>query len=370
VNRDAFVEDVLHGGDRSAGATLLRGLLTPPAWLHQAGLEAYLLPYRTGIRKRYRLPVPVVAIGNLTSGGTGKTPMTAFVAGHLRDEGRRVVVLSRGHGGSRETSRAPRIVSDWGRALLTPQEAGDEPVLLANLLPGVPVIVGRDRRRSGRLAIERFAPEVIILDDALQYWQLHRDLDIVLLDARHPFDNGYVLPRGLLREPPAHLSRAGIAVLTRADRVTAGELDAAIERVRRSASRAAVFTALHAPLGWFRLSDGALLPTDALCGERLFAFSGIADHSAFRETVDRLGGVLQGEVAFGDHHAYSPASIGELAQRMRDRPSAVVTTEKDMVKVAPLWPADAPPLYALRIGMQIDHPKHFFERIDAALASA
>jgi tetraacyldisaccharide 4'-kinase len=368
VNRDAFVEGVLHGGDRSARATLLRGLLTPFAWLHQAGLEAYLLPYQIGIRKRFRLPIPVVAIGNLTSGGTGKTPMTALVAGHLRDAGRRVVVLSRGHGGSGEASRGPGIVSDGEQVLLTPQEAGDEPVLLAHLLPGIPVVVGRDRRRSGRLAVERFAPDVIVLDDALQYWQLDRDLNIVLLDARCPFDNGHVLPRGLLREPPSHLSRAGIVVLTRADRATADELDAAVERVQRLAPRAAVFTATHTPLGWFPQRDGALLPTDALSGERVLAFSGIADHSAFRETVERLGVVLRGDVAFGDHHAYSPASIAELARRMRDRPSAVVTTEKDLVKVDSLWPSDAPPLYALRIGMQIDDPESFLDRIHRAVA--
>jgi tetraacyldisaccharide 4'-kinase len=367
VNRYAFVEEVLHSGDRGAGARLLRALLTPPAWLHRVGLEAYLLPYQAGARKRYRLPVPVIAIGNLTSGGTGKTPMTALVAGYLRDTGRRVVALSRGHGGSGETGRAPRVVSDREHVLIAPQEAGDEPVLLANLLPGVPVVVGRDRRRSGRLAVERFAPDVIVLDDALQYWQLHRDLDIVLLDARHPFDNGYLLPRGLLREPPSHLSRAGIVVLTRADRATADELDAAVERVRRLAPRAAVFTATHAPLGWLRLRGGALLGVDALCGERVLAFSGIADHSAFHQTLDQLGLALRGEVAFGDHHAYSPASIAELARRMRERPSAVVTTEKDLVKVGPLWPADAPPLYALRIGIRIDDPPGFFERIDRAL---
>ncbi|MBC8135678.1 MAG: tetraacyldisaccharide 4'-kinase, partial [Fibrella sp.] len=219
-NETWVVDGVLHGGDSGVGAVLLRAVLTPLAWLHQFGLEAYLTPFRLGLRKRYRLPVPVVSIGNLSSGGTGKTPATAFVAGCLREAGKRVVILSRGHGGLAERGKDPVIVSEGDGKHLSPVVAGDEPVLLAGLLPDVPIIVCRDRRKSGQLAVERFAPEVILLDDGLQYWQLHRDLDIVLLDARRPFDNGFVLPRGLLREPPSHLSRAGLVILTRADRVT------------------------------------------------------------------------------------------------------------------------------------------------------
>jgi len=359
VNRDAFVEGVLHGGDRGVGATLLRGLLTPLAWLHQAGLEAYLLPYRTGIRERYRLPLPVIAIGNLTSGGTGKTPMVALVAGHLRDAGRRVVVLSRGHGGSGEAGRSPRVISDGERVLLTPAEAGDEPVLLANLLPGVPVVIGRDRRRSGRLAVEQFAPDVIVLDDALQYWQLHRDLDIVLLDARRPFDNGHVLPRGLLREPPSHLARAGIVVLTRADRVPSGELAATMEVIRGLAPHADTFTATHAPLGWVRAFDDAPLPLDALVNKEVFAFSGIADGEAFARTVSSLGVRIAARHDFGNHHIYSPDEVERLGRGSE----VAVTTEKDMVKVRPLWPEDAPPLYALRIGMRLNEAARFFARI-------
>jgi tetraacyldisaccharide 4'-kinase len=365
--RDAFVEGVLHGTDRSVGATLLRGALTPMAWLHQVGLETYLLPYRSGVRKRYRLPVPVVAIGNLSSGGTGKTPMAALVAGHLRESGLRVILISRGHGGSGESGHAPRVVSDGKTVSLTPEEAGDEPVLLAHLLPGVPVVVGRDRRRSGRLAVEQFAPEVIVCDDAMQYWQLHRDLDIVLLDARRPFDNGYVLPRGLLREPPSHLARAGIVVLTRADRVAPDVLDATLARVRKLAPRAAVFTATHAPLGWVRASDDAVLPLDALTGQQARAFAGIADGTAFFETARGLGVPLGECRAFGDHYAYTAADVQELAVAGG---GIVVTTEKDLVKVGPLWPASGPPLYALRIGMKLNDPAGFFAALDKGIWNA
>lgn len=371
MDRDAFVEGVLHGGDQGFGATLLRGLLTPLAYLHQVGLEAYLLPYRAGIRKLYHLladdgrPVPVIAIGNLSSGGTGKTPMAALVAGHLKQEGKRVVLLSRGHGGSGESGHTPRIVSDEEKVLLGPTEAGDEPTLLANRLPGVPVVVGRDRRRSGRLAVERFAPEVIVLDDALQYWQLHRDLNIVLLDARRPFDNGYVLPRGLLREPPSHLSRAGIVVLTRADRISEREREAALAEIYRRAPNADAFTATHAPQGWVA-PDGTLYDLGLLAGRPVFTFSGIADGKAFTETAERLGATVIGARDYGDHHAYTPTDISELVAALPPG-SIAVTTEKDLVKVGALWPRNAPALYALRIGMEIDDEQRFFHRIGSAM---
>ena len=361
MKRDSFVSGILHGGDKSLGAALLRGLLAPLAWLHQIGLEIYLLPFRLGIRKRYRLPVPVIAIGNLTSGGTGKTPMAALLAAHLRDSGRRVALLSRGHGGSGESGHLPRIVSDGEHILLTPTEAGDEPVLLARLLPNVPVVIGRDRRASGRLAVERFAPEILVCDDALQYWQLERDLNIVLLDARRPFDNGCVLPRGLLREPPSHLARAGIVVLTRADRATPADLAAAKAQITRYAPNAPLFAAIHAPLGWIRAAEDGLLPINALRGKSALAFSGIADSAAFIETVRSLGVTVAETSDFGDHHAYTAEDAARLARSA----SLSVTTEKDLVKVATLWPENGPPLYALRVGMKIENEAEFFSAVSA-----
>jgi tetraacyldisaccharide 4'-kinase len=370
-SHDRFVNNVLQGHDRGIGASLLRGILTPLAWLHQIGLETYLLPYRTGVRKRFRLvdargkAVPVVAIGNLSSGGTGKTPMAHLVAAHLQSRGRRVTLLSRGHGGSGESGRTPRIVSDEEQVLLEPEAAGDEPVLLARFLPGVPVIVGRDRRASGRLAVSTFAPDVIVLDDALQYWQLHRDLDIVLLDARRPFDNGFVLPRGLLREPPAHLKRAGIVVLTRADRVPPDLLAQHVKQAQHLAPGAEVFTAAHAPVSWVRAADGVLLPLDALAQQEALAFSGIADGKAFVDTVGTLGVRVTASRDFGDHYAYDAEDIAALASENSGQ--AAVTTEKDLVKIAPLWPADGPALYALRIGMALDNESGFFAKLETVL---
>lgn len=366
MNADQFVRDVLNGGDCGIGASLTRAALTPLALLYQGGLEAYLWAEKIGWRKRYHLPVPVIAIGNLSSGGTGKTPMAAYLASGLQQQGKRVVVLSRGHGGTNESRREARIVSDGKNLLLPPEEAGDEPVLLARLLPGIPVIVCRDRRVSGRLAVERFEPDVIVLDDALQYWQLHRDLDIVLLDARRPFENGYVLPRGLLREPPSHLQRAGIIVLTRADRADPGALAASREEIRNLSSEATLLNANHALDGWIRSIENLPRTLGYLTGSSALAFSGIADGEAFLESIRREGVQPIRHHDFGDHHGYTREDVEALVAETQSlgNTAVAVTTEKDLVKVGGMWPDTAPPLYALRIGMRLSAPEEFWNRVN------
>ena len=259
--------------------------------------------------------------------------------------------------------------------MLSPQSAGDEPVLLAQRLPGVPVVVGRDRRVSGKMACETFAPDVLVCDDALQFWQLFRDLNIVLLDARRPWDNGYVLPRGLLREPPRHLARAGIIVLTRADRASGQSLRETKAQITKYAPHTDVFCATHAPQSWVRVGEGnalnAPLPLGHLSGETAFVFSGIADHAAFVQTVRAQNVPVVGERVFPDHYAYSQSDVSDILARAHELSASVlVTTEKDGVKIGPLWTGKAnPPIYALRVAMQIENEAAFFARINAALLS-
>ena len=348
--------------EKSLRGVLLRLLMTPLAGLHFVGLELYLLPYRLGIRKRYRLPVPVIAIGNITSGGTGKTPMAALVGRLLRAQGCRVALLSRGHGGSHERQGGAQLVSRGeGSLLLRADVAGDEPTLLAQLLPDVPVIVGRDRRLSGQLACTTLAPDVLLLDDALQFWQLHRELDIVLLDARRPFDNGWMLPRGLLREPPFHLRRAGIVVLTRADQVSPEALDSTKKIVQRLAPQAALFTATHAPTAWVSRA-GAEKPLETLAGEGVVAFSGIADGAAFLHSLERLQLSLKFSCEFGDHHTYNKEeTLALIAQAPQ---GTFVTTEKDLTRLLQLWPMEGPPLWALRIQMQVADQESFRRKLN------
>src|SRR5579862_6408753 len=246
---EAFWRAVLAGEKKGFGYDLVRALLAGLAALYSAGLSAYLAAERIGLRRRTRLSVPVISIGNISTGGTGKTPMTQSLSRHFQDAGWRVAILSRGYRGAREGAEA--VVSDEaGKVLLSAEEAGDEPVLLAKSLPGIPVIVGKDRRRSGRMAVERFNPQFVLLDDGLQYWQLARDLDVVLIDAKRPFDNGYPLPRGLLREPKRNIRRASVIVVTRSDRIDREERESLERELALLAPGTAVFFARHISAGW------------------------------------------------------------------------------------------------------------------------
>ncbi|MGI4787227.1 MAG: tetraacyldisaccharide 4'-kinase [Janthinobacterium lividum] len=350
-----LLEAIAEPGRPGFGADLTRGFLGGLAGLYEAGLEGYLAAERVGVRRRERLPVRVISVGNLTVGGTGKTPMTQLLCRRLTALGKRVAVLSRGHGGA---SQSVRLVSDTeGHVLLTASEAGDEPVLLARTLPGVPVLVGKDRRQSGREALRRFDLDVLVLDDGFQFWQLARDLDIVLLDARRPFDNGFPLPRGLLREPMRHLSRAGGVVVTRSGGLSLSERAALTDSIFSLAPAARVFFADHQAVG-ILLADALnapVQPLSELSGKRVFAVSAIAQPQSFIDTLTRdTSAVVVGHKAWADHQALTVAQAQTVMdEAVRSGAEAIVMTEKDAVK----WPFSANadlPLYALRLEMAVD----------------
>lgn len=286
-----------------------------------------LLPIR-------RLPVPVISVGNLTAGGTGKTPMVLFLAAELRRRGFRPAVVSRGYGGGAE--RIGDVVGDGERIFLDAARAGDEPRLLAERLPGVPVIVGADRFAAGTTAVRRFSPDLILLDDGFQHRRLARDLDLVLLDARRPLGNGHLLPRGPLREPPGALGRADALILTRSDR-GAGLLP----RIPEIAG-IPVFRAIHRPAlrrvvpagRPMEAADPFPAGPDSLDGRRIFVFSGLADNADVLRTVRELGGEPVGAMAFPDHHVFSEADRTRVGRRA-DAVSAdlLATTEKDAVRL-------------------------------------
>jgi len=349
------LEAIGEPGQSGAGADLTRGVLVGLASLYEAGLEAYLAAEVAGLRKRQRLPVPVVSIGNLTVGGTGKTPMTQWLCRRLVAEGKRVAVLSRGHGGA---SQSVRLVSGMnGQVLLSAAEAGDEPNLLAQTLPGVPVLVGKDRRLSGREALRLFDLDMLLLDDGFQYWQLRRELDIVLLDAKRPFDNGFPLPRGLLREPKRHLSRAGVVVVTRAGELGEAERNALAAQIAALAPAARLFFAAHRAVGFVpaaTLSE-PLLPLLTLRGARVAVVSAIAQPQSFVNTLTReVGASIVSEKAWADHQALTAAEASAVVKEaVQAGAEALVMTEKDAVK----WPLPADsrlPLYALRVEMAVE----------------
>lgn len=296
------------------------------AGLYAVIMQLRALAYKHRIFRVKRLPLPVISVGNIAMGGTGKTPAVMLIARELMARGKRVAVLTRGYGGSLEGET--RIVSDGVSLLLTPAEAGDEPCLLAASLPGLMVVMGSDRYRGGCLALQELSADCFILDDGFQHQRLHRDLDIVLLDATAPFGNGWTLPAGFLREPATVLNRADLVILTRSPAV-----DSAVNGLPEQIP---VCRSAHVLTGYTRLSGGGPQPFSSLKGKRIVAFCGIADPAAFFNGLESSGVQLAATLAFPDHCEYGARemeAIGRLKQQFRA--DCLLTTAKDAVKLHP-----------------------------------
>lgn len=327
-----YLEQVVLGENRGLLSWLVRVALWPLSMFYRIGLWVYLFVYRIGLRKRCKLGVPVVSIGNLTFGGTGKTPAVQTLCRMLLEQGKRVVVLSRGHGG---TARGAVIVSDGENILSNSAEAGDEPVLLARTLPGVPIVVGKDRRISGRLASERFSPDVIVLDDGLQYWQLYRDMDIVVLDARKPFGSGFVMPMGDLREPISGLRRAGIVLLSNSRSISNADYESLAKRISKLAPRAKIFRCAHEAVLFKNIETGEEVDLTWARKRDILAFCGIGKPLAFFDMLEGLGASVSRSMIFPDHHRLSDRDISSIIDEAAVcNAEAIVTTEKDIARFA------------------------------------
>lgn len=333
--------------------------------------------YRKVVKKKYdalmrhperqsSLDVPVVSLGNITAGGTGKTPTACLIARWLLEEGYKVALLNRGYRSKAEAQQA--VMSDGEHILLDAAHGGDEALLLARSLPGIPVIVGRKRSETGQLAIDLFKPQVLLLDDGFQHWQLARDLDIVLIDCTNPFGNGHVLPRGLLREPLEHLQRAGFFLLTKSDQVTEEEKAPIYEMLRRFNDTAPIGEAIHKPAWctpyekWITLarrSDDESLPKGPV-----ITVSALGNPASFERTVTDWGYTISSTMRFGDHHQYTHRDI-EAIRNCCDRYHVpVVTTEKDAVKLDPTWVMHQHiPLYVLGIEIEITTGKERLQQM-------
>lgn len=295
------------------------------AALYGAGARVHAAAWTRGLLRSYRPPVPVVSIGNLTVGGTGKTPAVKRVAAALAARGRRPAVLTRGwrrRGGG-------LLVLEGTAARPTARAAGDEPLELAAALPGVPVLVGRSRAAAARFAVERLGAGCLLLDDGFQHRPLARDLDIVLLDARRPFGNGRLLPAGPLREPPAALARAHVVVLTRAGAASPEEIARSRALVERWAPGAIVGLARHEPVAW-REASGGDAPLDRFAGAPVAVVSGLADNAQFGRSVAATGAAPRATLSYPDHHPYTAADLERVRARAAGLP--IVTTEKDLVR--------------------------------------
>jgi tetraacyldisaccharide 4'-kinase len=290
----------------------------------------------------------VVSIGNLTVGGTGKTPAVELAVQTLAEMGHRPAVVSRGY---RRRSRGVQVVADAASIRLDPEDAGDEPFLLARRLPGVPVVVGANRFEAARLAVRRFGVTAIVLDDGFQHRTLGKNLEIVMTRARQPWGNGRLLPGGPLREPLAALARAHLLVVAGAT----GEAD--LDEVRPAAARHApgipVLAARYAPVECWEADRMRARPLRTLAGTRLLAFAGIAAPDGFNATLAHLGVATVELVPFADHHWYGPEDLKRLDERaLALRADALVTTEKDWVRLRRL-PLPKRPLFVISVRLEL-----------------
>lgn len=306
--------------------------------------------YDDGWLRRTRLPRPVLSVGNLTVGGTGKTPFVIYLANRLSSHGARVAVLSRGYG--RAAAGEPVLVSDGCAVLAGPAEAGDEPHLIAQRCPGVVVAVGSDRSRVGRWVLERFPIDCVVLDDGFQHRALEREVDLVLLDASDTTGLRGLLPAGRLREPLSNAARASALVVTRADSLPNWRVDLA-PVLRGLGPGRPVVQARFVAEAVVELATGAARSPDVLNGRTAIAFSGVANPGSFRLLLARCGVTVVGERVFPDHHAYVLSDLEAIGRLAEERQAEmIVTTEKDAAKVARLA-GEGCSIVALRLGTEI-----------------
>lgn len=315
----------IHASDRF---TPLTPVLALCSLLYSAGVRMHHLAWR--FRSRQALPGFTVSVGNLTVGGTGKTPAACLLAQWAGQEGFRPAVLSRGYGGN--SPKKVLEVSDGNVIKAGPGEAGDEPCLMARRLKGVPVIISRDRYEAGTFAHERYRCDFFILDDGFQHLALKRDLDLVLMDGARPFGNGFLLPWGPLREPVGRLKRAHAFVLTRCSRE--GEGGEAEAMLGREFPGRPVFRSYHAPGKILFPQTGDEEEAGILKGKRVAAFAGLARPEVFQETLEGLGAQVAFFKGFRDHHNYRAEEIRVLAaEKEHCGADYLLTTEKDWVRM-------------------------------------
>jgi tetraacyldisaccharide 4'-kinase len=345
-------------------AGLLRVVLRLLSFLYLAIVQFRLYLYRNRILKDRQLGCPVISIGNLTVGGTGKTPVVEKFAKALQNGGRRVAILSRGYKSvdrrhkitwwekllAQGSENPPRIVSDGKSVLLDSATAGDEPYMLASNLKGVAVVVDKDRVKGGLHAIKHLDVDTLLLDDGLQYLHLKHRIDIVLVDRQAPFGNEHLLPRGTLREPPRNLRRASYILITKCDGESNDDL---IRRIRRYNRTAEIIECRHRPLYLKHVYKDERLPLEYLNGLYIGSFCGIAAPESFESGLRGLGANIELSRHFADHHRYTERELTQFLQRcVRRDVSAVITTEKDAVRF-PLIDLLEVPIYYLRVEIEI-----------------
>jgi tetraacyldisaccharide 4'-kinase len=361
---EQYAIDVILERHQGFRASLLRAVLHALSYLYLAIVQLRLFLYRNRILKERQLGCLVISIGNLTVGGTGKTPVVEKFARALQKGGRHVAILSRGYKSvdlrkkrpcwhrllGRGDSHPPRLVSDGKNLLLDSAVSGDEPFMLASNLRGVAVVVDKDRVKAGLHALKTLNVDTLLLDDGLQYLHLKHRLDIVLVDRQAPFGNEYLLPRGTLREPPHNLRRASYIFITKCNGEPNDEL---VRRIRQYNRTAEIIECTHRPLYLRHIYKPDRLPLDYLRDLYIASLCGIAAPESFENGLRKLGAKIELTRRFADHHRHTEQELNSFIQRcVRRDVHAIVTTEKDAVRF-PLLDTLPLPIYYLRVEIEI-----------------
>jgi tetraacyldisaccharide 4'-kinase len=365
---------VIFGQAKGFRASTMRIILYLVSWIFRAIVVLRLKFFSARIAHHRDLGVLVVSVGNITVGGTGKTPVVELLAKTLRDRGRRISILTRGyksedlpepqswtdaHGNP--VDNLPKIASDGTHRYLSPRYSGDEPFMLAKNLDGVAVLVGKDRVRSGIFAIEQLASDTLLLDDGMQYLKLGHEIDIVLVDCGAPFGTGQMLPRGTMREPKSSLARADYIILTKSGGKPQNEL---IHEIRRHNHVADIIVSNHAPKYLENVSTGERLPLSALDQKSIACFSGIARPESFENSLRDFGANLIWVKRFPDHYWFDQAELDVFYDDcIKHSVEMILTTEKDAVRLDPDKLDPTLPIYFLRIEVDILKGKESWDQL-------
>lgn len=362
---ELYTVDVILGRRADTGAAVYGFFLHLLSFIFSALAQTRYWLYQHRILHDQPLGCLVVVVGNLTVGGTGKTPVVEKFARALHDRGRKVAILSRGYKSkapplwrrwwwslTHAAEPPPRVVSDGERVLLDSEQAGDEPYMLAKNLPGVIVLVDKNRVKAGAYAIKRFGCDTLVLDDGFQYLPLKGRLNLLLVDKTNPFGNGHLLPRGILREPVKHLRRASYVFLTKSNGERDPDLEALIQKHNPGVD---LIECAHRPQYLQRFDLAERQPLAYLKGRRVAAFSGIATPESFEKFLRDLGAKLVVRERYLDHYRYVDEDFDELFSRaQKEGAECLVTTEKDAVRI-PAGRSCPLPLYYLRLEVEILH---------------
>ena len=377
ANFQTYFIDLVHDKEvRGISRRLIMGVFYVFSLIYEQLVNLKLTMYRWGWAKKERLGCYVISLGNVTVGGTGKTPTAQHLAREISDMGYRVAILNRGY---RAKWRGEvGIVSDGHTLKMDAETAGDEAFMLAKHLPNVPVLIGAQRAVTGRYAIEHFGAEVAILDDGYQHWQLERDMDILLVDAVNVFGNGYLLPRGTLREPLSHIDRADVCLMTKVDQAAPGAIAHIWETFRSYNQDGLILESIHQPRQFVRLSDwyediaAGGVPVTEMEGKKVLAVSAIGNPASFEQTLADLGIEMVESMRYPDHHDYGERDMAEVLYRAETLGvEASVITEKDAVKV----PGDVVrakwriPMYVISVEVTLQKGREeFFQELKRQLA--